>query len=401
MGTDPVADRLLGESKPDVWGEECKMDWIDDFRTLPGGCTLGALALATSPFAGDTEEPLVSYATRRLRGRYPLNVKLRFQLWVLAHYASDAARDTVALALPKLLAAQRDDGLWEFEPYSGGGAGLVMMNAVFADPICTTYRVLETLHVAGLLDGLVDAGELKSCPFGPFKRRETVGGIVARRDFERQPRADDAELIRRWIDTILVDQSTDGSWHGSVMLTSHALHSLADLHADRGADVERGLSWLLRTFRRNTAMPPYDHTSRKANPTLCTFGAATDPLTELEACKRIADTTFDACCRRVGGTQSAYCVWALNRWGEGSRTEARAWIEQTKLLGGTCGNYTSRVFLRVRHDAGEIDLTPRELRACSHADVVAAAERLVAARGDVTSMSDRQVTQREDGSGRQ
>ena len=389
MGTSSTA------ASPRPNGVPSSPDWADDFRALPGGCTLGSLALATSPFARDTQEPLVNYATRRLRGKHGLNVKLRFTLWVLAHYGSAAARDTVALALPKLLAVQRDDGLWEFEPYSGGGAGLVMMDAAFADPVCATYRMLEALHLVGLLDGLAAAGEFKGCPFEPFGCRGTPGGIVARRDFERRPRPRDAELTRHWIDTILADESADGSWQGSVMLTSHALHLFADLHADRRVGIERGLSWLRRMFRRDAAMPVYDHTSRRANPKLCTFGAVTDPLVELEACKRITDTTFDACCRRVGGTQSAYCVWALNRWGEGACTEAREWVEQTKLLGGACGNFASRAFLRLRHDAGEIDLTPRELRACSHADVVAAAERLSAVKCQFAGTRD----QHGDGSG--
>ncbi len=87
------------------------MDWITDFRVLPGGCALAGLALATSPLALEMEKPLSDKTTRRARGKRPLNLRFLFDLWVLAHYESATSKEAVKLALPKTLGAQCKDGV--------------------------------------------------------------------------------------------------------------------------------------------------------------------------------------------------------------------------------------------------------------------------------------------------
>jgi len=306
------------------------MGWTTDFRVLPGGCTLGALALATSPLARETEEPLYDYAMRRARGKYSLNLRLCFDLWVLAHYESAASKETVSLVLPKILDAQREDGLWQFEPYTGRGAVGLMISDVFRNPICATYRVLETLYLSRMLSDLVKAGKFRADPFFIFQTRDDIGTIVARRDFQQRPEEADAQRAEDWIDAILTDQSPDGSWQGSLTLTAYALQLLADLHAEEGIQVKCALKWLRRQFRHNTTMPPYDPKSRKANPVLSTFGATTDPLAELETWGRITGTT------------------------------------------GKLG-YQGACWRRI----------PRELKSCTHPEMVAAAERLLRSRPDL------------------
>lgn len=374
------------------------MDWITDFRVLPGGCALGSLALATSPLARETEEPIYDRTVRRARGQRPLDLRSLFDLWVLAHYGSATSKEAVKLSLPKILDAQREDGAWQAEQHTGGGE-LGMINDVFRNPICTTYRVLETLHLSGMLADLAECGALKGDPFSIFRNRQAIGVIVARRDFEQRPKKSDVQLTQDWTEAILADQSSDGSWQGSPTLSAHALHLLADLHADKGREVKRALKWLRAQFRRNTAMPPYDARSRKAKPVLSTFGATTEPLAEEEVWGCITGPTDKlmlqgsssrggACWRRIGGMQSALCVCAFNRWGEGTCPEAREWVEQTRLLGQLCGNFASRVFLYIRHHAGEIELTPSEIKSCTHPDIIEAAERLLESRPDLAGGED-------------
>ena len=364
------------------------MNWTTDFRFLPGVCPLGAVALATSPVARDTEDELHESIVRRAKGKRSFSLSLRFDLWTSAHYRSERSREAIEVALPKLLAAQRDEGVFVFEPYTGGGAVGSVGTQMFDEPLNATYRVLEALHLTGLLAALIEEGELRGKPFTAFRRRKSIGAIVARRDFEQRPAKHDADLTRGWTEAILADQSPDGSWQGSVTLTAHALHVLADLQADKGKDVKAGIRWLFRQFRRHTAMEQYDMHGRLADPTLSTFGATTDPLAEIRIWTRLNANAprakhQGACWRRVGGTQSAYAVWALNRWGEGKCAEAREWIEQLRLLGKTCGCHATSVFLRLRHRAGEIELSERDQKRCSRPEMVAAAERLAAARPDL------------------
>ena len=259
------------------------MDWITDFRILPGGCALGDLALATSPLARETEKPFFDRTVRWARGKRPLALKVLFDLWVLAHYESATSKEAAKLALPKILDAQGQDGMWQVEPYTGGAAPMLLLNSVFRNSICTTYRVLETLHLSGMLSDLAEAGEFRLDPFLIFRTGDDIGAIVARRDFEQRPEKTDAPLTWNWIEVILADQSPDGSWQGSPTVTAHALQLLTDLHADKEKKVKSALRWLRLQFRRNTAMPPYDPRNRKANPVVCTFGATTDPLAESEA----------------------------------------------------------------------------------------------------------------------
>jgi hypothetical protein len=91
----------------------------------------------------------------------------------------------------------------------------------------------------------VDTSPLLS-PWPFFEKRQTLGGIVARRDLFGTPAKGDVQLADRLVKGIWRKQWKDASWGGSIFKTAIALEDLASLRvAPQNRQVVKAVEWML------------------------------------------------------------------------------------------------------------------------------------------------------------
>jgi len=83
-------------------------------------------------------------------------------------------------------------------------------------------------------------------PWPYFEKRQTVPGVVARRDLFGTVTKGDVALTERLARRIWRKQRKDGSWGGSIYKTAVALTELADLRVNpERRDVKKAVEWML------------------------------------------------------------------------------------------------------------------------------------------------------------
>lgn len=151
----------------------------------------------------------------------------------------ETARAIIRLHTDDLVANQLKSGLWK-------------QNSRGKKPhqYAVSVGILRAIERAGML---AEIGSerllLRYDPYPPFSELEDRHGVLIRRMFGRSRPEDDAltdVLMRQIID----NQSSDGSWGGTIVETAYAIEHLLELGVSSDLPaIKRGADWLLAQYR--------------------------------------------------------------------------------------------------------------------------------------------------------
>lgn len=105
---------------------------------------------------------------------------------------------------------------------------------------------------AQMLPNLVTSGVLRYDPYKRFSESSDFYGFLVRRNIIGATLPDDALLQRQLVSQIMAMQREDGSWEGTVVMTSLQIECLLELglNADE-AYITKGAAWIFSQFRES------------------------------------------------------------------------------------------------------------------------------------------------------
>ena len=154
--------------------------------------------------------------------------------WAFARYLPWAsAEDVLTQCLPDIIRKQLPTGLWKRK---------------FAEK--RSYGILRALKHAQMLPDLVTGSVLRYDPYKRFSKTSDFYGFLVRRNIFGAMLPDDSLLQRQLVSQITAMQRKDGSWGGTVVMTSLQIEYLLELglNADE-ACITKGVTWIFSQFR--------------------------------------------------------------------------------------------------------------------------------------------------------
>jgi hypothetical protein len=156
--------------------------------------------------------------------------------WAFAFYLPKAsAWNSLTQCLPEINRAQSPTGLW----------GRISTEKI-------SYMILRALKHAAILPNIETRSVLRSDPYKCFSESNTLYGFLVRRNIVDVMLPNDELLQRQFISQITAMQREDGSWGGTVVMTSLKIECLFELglNADKTC-MKKGAAWILSQFRES------------------------------------------------------------------------------------------------------------------------------------------------------
>ncbi len=156
--------------------------------------------------------------------------------WAFAFYLPrDWARYSLTQCLPEINRAQSSTGLW----------GRMSTEKI-------TYMILRAFKHADALPDIETKGVLRYDPYKRLSESSTLYGFLVRRNIIDAMLPNDELLHRQFISQITAMQMEDGSWGGTVVMTSLKMECLFELGLDADETcMRKGAAWILSQFRES------------------------------------------------------------------------------------------------------------------------------------------------------
>lgn len=158
------------------------------------------------------------------------------QSWAFARYLpKDSAKYGLTQCLPEIVRRQLSTGLW---------------GRKFAEK--RSYGILRALKHAQMLPDLVSNGVLRYDPYKCFSKSSDFYGFLIRRNIIGVMLPEDPLLQRQLVSQITDMQRENGSWEGTVFMTSLQIENLLELGLDTDETcITNGANWIFSQFRES------------------------------------------------------------------------------------------------------------------------------------------------------